>query len=90
MTKALHGLSRLLPSDISRASCAPGRTRVARRDRGGPDCRKRDTVLATVKDAARRLRRWPKRAILDRGLRAASLGKGRSGRKNGPGVEQKN
>jgi hypothetical protein len=24
-------------------------------------------VLATVKDAARRLQRWPKRAILDRG-----------------------
>jgi hypothetical protein len=36
-------------------------------DRRGPDHRKRDTVLATVKDAARRLRRWPKRAILDRG-----------------------
>ena len=26
-----------------------------------------DAVLAAVKDAARRLRRWPKRAILDRG-----------------------
>ena len=44
-------------------------------DHRGPDCRKRDTVLAAVKDAARRLQRWPD---------------GRSGRKNGPGVEQKN
>ena len=30
----------------------------------GPDQRKRDTVLAAVKDATRRLRRWPA-AILD-------------------------
>jgi hypothetical protein len=35
-------------------------------DRRGPDHHKRDTVLAAVKDAARRLRRWPA-AILDRG-----------------------
>src|SRR5260221_9773415 len=35
--------------------------------RCGPDPRKRDTVLAAVKDASRRLRRWPKRAILDCG-----------------------
>ncbi len=34
---------------------------------GGPVLHKRDTVLAAVKDAARRRRRWPKRAILDRG-----------------------
>src|SRR5262249_8866242 len=30
-------------------------------------CTSSDTVLAAVKDAARRRRRWPKRAILDRG-----------------------
>jgi len=34
---------------------------------GGPILHKRDTMLAAVKDAARRRRRWPKRAILDRG-----------------------
>jgi hypothetical protein len=32
-----------------------------------PSCTSSDTVLAAVKDAARRRRRWPKRAILDRG-----------------------
>ena len=32
-----------------------------------PSCTSSDTVLAAVKDAARRHRRWPKRAILDRG-----------------------
>ena len=35
--------------------------------RCGPEPRKRDTVLAAVKDASRRLRRWPKGAILDCG-----------------------
>jgi hypothetical protein len=35
--------------------------------RCGPDPPKRDTVLAAVKDASRRLRRWPKGAILDCG-----------------------
>jgi len=39
----------------------------ARPVRWGPDPRKRDTVLAAVKDASRRLRRWPKGAILDCG-----------------------
>ena len=34
------------------------------RDRAGPNSPQRDTVLAAVKDAARRLRRWPS-AILD-------------------------
>ena len=32
---------------------------LLRADRSGPDRQKRDTVLAAVKDAARRLRRWP-------------------------------
>src|SRR5258708_2455335 len=32
-----------------------------------PTCASSDTMLAAVKDAARRLRRWPKRAILDGG-----------------------
>src|ERR1700688_1557825 len=40
--------------------------RARRRDRAAPDHPKRDTVLAAVKDAARRLRRWPA-AILDSG-----------------------
>ena len=35
--------------------------------RCGPNPRKRDTVLAAVKDASRRLWRWPKGAILDGG-----------------------
>ena len=39
----------------------------ARPVRWGRDPRKRDTVLAAVKDASRRLRRWPKGAILDCG-----------------------
>src|SRR6266852_1617269 len=33
--------------------------------RRGPDQHERDTVLAAVKDATRRLWRWPKGAILD-------------------------
>jgi len=39
----------------------------ARPVRWGRDPRKRDTVLAAVKDASRRLRRWPKGAIRDCG-----------------------
>jgi hypothetical protein len=54
--------------------------------RRGPDHRECDTVLVTVKDAARRLRRCTKRAM----LRAASLSKGRSRRRSGPQVEQRN
>ena len=42
------------------------RYRAGRSDRIGPDHPKRDTVLAAVKDAARRRSRWPA-AILDRG-----------------------
>jgi hypothetical protein len=40
--------------------------RSRRTARAAPDSRKRDIVLAAVKDAARRLRRWPT-AILDGG-----------------------
>src|SRR5262249_3492440 len=40
--------------------------RAGRGDIRGPDLRKRDTVLAAVKDASRRRRRWPS-AILDCG-----------------------
>jgi hypothetical protein len=43
------------------------RRSVDRYDRRSPDGREGDAVLAAVQDAPRRLRRWPKRAILDRG-----------------------
>jgi hypothetical protein len=47
----------------------------------GPDLAQHGAVLATVKDAARRLRRWPA-TILDRGS-ARRLGEHRPGRRNG-------
>src|SRR5258708_36645160 len=58
----------------------------------GPDHVQRDTVLAAVKDGLQTLIEW--RRPCDghpwRRLRAMSLGPGRSGRRNGPQVEQRN
>jgi hypothetical protein len=51
------------PCSTAHAALRAAARRARRSPRSRP--RKRDTVLAAVKDAARRLRRWRKRAILD-------------------------
>jgi hypothetical protein len=75
---------------MSGSAATNARHTVTAGDHRSPDHRKCDTVLATVKDAARRLPRWPKRAILDRGCARRQWAKaGRDG-KTALGVEQKN
>ena len=80
------------PWPIRRRRCSRRPCRLAWRRRADehdrsrharcPDLGQHGAVLATVKDAARRLRRWPA-AILDRGS-ARRLGEYRPGRRNGP------
>jgi putative transposase len=55
-----------------------------------PDARQSAAVLAPVKDAARRLRRWPAAILDSRCARRPHLGAGRDGRMAPPGAEQKN
>jgi hypothetical protein len=60
-------IPRRLPRRVPRPAADRALHRAGDGDRRGPDHCERDTVLAAVKDAARRLTRWPKRAILDGG-----------------------
>jgi len=59
-------ISRRRPGGVPRPALYRALQRAGRGDIHGPDLRKRDTVLAAVKDASRRRRRWPS-AILDCG-----------------------
>jgi hypothetical protein len=62
----------------------------ARPVRWGPDPRKRDTVLAAVKDASRRLRRWPTRGPSLTAAARGVTGLMQVGTKKRPSVEQRN